>query len=660
MRQMIASIEERRRYGAQAPTGSGKSFAYLSAIAAHVITDGRKAVVSTETKQLQSQIVSKDLPMVSEAARTVTGRGISFATLKGRQNYICLYALLTQLNVSTETAIEPSTIGAMLQRNMDDPLYAWLASHVGKQGWNGTTEDIPIGKYISQQDIEAITVSSQECLGSKCPFRDAETCYADLALQAVMDADVVVTNHSLLAIEMVTTAPIVLRRGERKADIIVIDEAHSLESVVRSHESVSINPTSILYAIKQATTAGVTLNRAIVNQAERSSIEFQRALAGASTIEVIPSSYHRSNTRFHYALDKRAVELVRDLERVQRCLPEESTNTSIIKARTRLSGIIAALSEFLQVTEEAQTAIWVEERAENTYVLVVQSIQLSTQLYSALNDRTGETPGGEHCASIAAVSATLPEITARNILGTDLQYESFSSPFTLAYQASRILIPCDPHSLADGKFNHAVHQEWAASVISDLVIANNGSALILSTSSSGAQYFYQELLKMLPESIPLIFYQDGSSKSVVESWKSDHRSVLVATRGMMTGVDAPGITCSLVIIDRVPRVPTGITNELRVESLIAHSDISRYLAEARVYGGDAAILLEQAAGRLIRSSNDRGLLAVLDPRLCQKKKFSYRSPYIRYYRDALGTWGGEFTEVSEAVNWLEKCDRIGS
>jgi len=121
----------------------------------------------------------------------------------------------------------------------------------------------------------------------------------------------------------------------------------------------------------------------------------------------------------------------------------------------------------------------------------------------------------------------------------------------------------------------------------------------------------------------------------------------------MTGVDAPGLTCSLVIIDRVPRAPTGITNELRVESLLGGKGTSRYLAEAKIYGGDAAVLLEQAAGRLIRSENDRGLLAVLDPRLCPKQPFSYRSPYIRYYRDALGAWGGEIRDVKEAVKWLE-------
>jgi ATP-dependent DNA helicase DinG len=651
MRQMIASFEENRRYGAQAPTGSGKSFAYLSAIAAQVITDGRKAVVSTETKQLQSQIASKDLPMVNEAARSVTGRGITFATLKGRQNYVCLHALLTQMGISTDRALDLPTIGAILQRDMSDPLYAWLIAHLGKPEWNGGTEDIPVGKYIPQQAIESITVSSQECLGSKCPFREAEMCYADQAIEAVLEADVVITNHSLLAMELVTRAPIVLRRGDRKADIVVIDEAHSLESVVRSHESTVINPVSILYTIKQATMVDVKRIRA---DAERASIEFQRALATASSIEVVPSSYHRSNVRFHRVLDTKAIALVSALERLQRRLPENTTNIDILKIRARIATIIASLNQFLQVTEEEQSAIWIEERSENNYVLLVQSIQLSTRLYAALDERTNDE---EETAAIAAVSATLPEIIARNILGPEMQYESFSSPFTVAYEDSRLLIPCDQRSLANGKFNHTIHQEWSASVIADLVTANNGSALVLSTSATGAKFFHDELKKMLPASIPLIFYQDGSSKAVVDAWKSDQHSVLVATRGMMTGVDAPGITCSLVIIDRVPRAPTGITNELRVESLVSQSQLSRYLAEARVYGGDASILLEQAAGRLIRSSNDRGLLAILDPRLCQGQKFSYRPPYMRYYRDALGSWGGEFSSVSDAVDWLADRSR---
>jgi len=677
MRQLIASIDENRRYGAQAPTGSGKSFAYLSAIASEVITEGRKAVVSTETRQLQAQVITKDLPVINQAAREVAGRGISYAALKGRQNYICLYALLAELGIQTENALPLSTINGILQANNTNPLHVWLANHVGNGKWNGTIEDIPVGKSISTDDIDSMTVGSRECLGTKCPFNKEGGCYADAAIEAALNADVIVTNHALIAIELVTGAPIVLRRGDRKADIVVIDEAHSLESVVRSQESVLINPVSIGYALRQAVAAQPSIPRDKISGADRAVIEFQKALATSSTINVNPSTYHRSNAKFHSRLDTVTIKLIKALESVQRVLPENSLSPKVIKARTRLSGVVAALNAFLDITEDQQAAVWIEERSENEYVMVIQSIQLSTRLWAALNERTGDAEGKdeeqnnakegeepEHRAAIAAVSATLPEITARNLLGRNQDYEAFSSPFTLAYQQSKILIPCDTAAMPDGKFNHTIHQEWAASVISDLVIANSGSALILSTSAGGALYFYEELKKSLPSSVPLIFYKDGSSKAVVDEWKSERKAVLVATRGMMTGVDAPGLTCTLVIIDRVPRAPSSITNELRVESLLRSGgkqpSVSRYIAEAGVYGGDASVLLEQAAGRLIRSEGDSGLLAVLDPRLCRKQSFSYRTPYLKYYRSALGSWGEELNSVQEAVAFLESRTNSGN
>jgi len=652
MRELIASIDENGRYGAQAPTGSGKSFAYLSAIAASVITEGRKAVVSTETRQLQSQVVSKDLPVIDQAAKEVAGRGVSYAVLKGRQNYVCLYALLSELGMQVDRALPLSTINGILQADRTNPLHAWLSSRVGNETWNGAIEDIPVGRSISSESIEAMTVGSQECLGSKCPF-SGEGCYADNAINEALEADIIVTNHALIAIELVTSAPIVLRRGERKADIVVIDEAHSLESVVRSQESITINPISIGYALRQAVMAKTSAKRDTIMRAEKAISEFQRALGLASDITVNPSTYHRSNAKFHARLDHVALDLVRALEGVQRGLPDNSLSPPVIKARSRLGGIIGAISSFLEITGEQQSAVWIEERGEGMHTLVIQSIQLSTHLWSALNERTGDGDDKDepHEASISAVSATLPEFTSRNLLGRDQVYDEFSSPFAKAYAKSRLLIPCDSTSLPNGRFSHSAHQEWAASVISDLVIANDGSALILSTSASGAQYFYETLKRTLPDSLPLVFYKDGSSKAVVEGWKREQKAVLVATRGMMTGVDAPGLTCTLVVIDRVPRSPAGITNELRVESILKMSG-KRYLAEANIYGGDAAVLLEQAAGRLIRSDSDSGMLAVLDPRLCPKQPFSYRQPYLKLYREALGVWGDELNNVDDAVDFL--------
>jgi len=172
------------------------------------------------------------------------------------------------------------------------------------------------------------------------------------------------------------------------------------------------------------------------------------------------------------------------------------------------------------------------------------------------------------------------------------------------------------------------------------------------SSAKGAQECVKELKQRLT-GITVHFYRDSSSRAIVDRWKKDTGSVLVATRGMMTGVDAPGETCSLVIVDRVPRAYKSIVNEMRVHALMQR-DLDNYVATALVYGADAQILLEQAAGRLVRSESDRGLLAILDPRLNQLSECAYRPPYSSMYREAIGRWGTNINDLDDAIMFIKE------
>lgn len=135
-------------------------------------------------------------------------------------------------------------------------------------------------------------------------------------------------------------------------------------------------------------------------------------------------------------------------------------------------------------------------------------------------------------------------------------------------------------------------------------------------------------------------------------WRADHSSVLVGTRSYMTGLDAPGATCSLVVLDRPPRAASNPVDDARVELLVESAQISRWDADRRVYVADAAVLLSQAVGRLLRASEDRGMVAVLDPRLLKNNPFSYQEPTRQAYMATVESFGRKMSDPAAALAWL--------
>lgn len=148
---------------------------------------------------------------------------------------------------------------------------------------------------------------------------------------------------------------------------------------------------------------------------------------------------------------------------------------------------------------------------------------------------------------------------------------------------------------------------------------------------------------------------DGQTARVVREWREDERSVLVGTKSMMTGVDAPGRTCQLMIIDRVPRSPSNPVDDARVEDLTARTG-DKWQADRAVYATDAALLLSQAAGRLIRSTECTGMVACTDPRLLKRSPISYAESTRALYMRQLDHFGHRFTTTADAAAWLQALD----
>jgi ATP-dependent DNA helicase DinG len=651
---IIDAAHNHGRLGVSAPTGVGKSFAYLAALAALSINEGQKSVVSTETKQLQSQIIHKDLPTVVEASRIVIGRAPRGAVLKGRQNYLCHIGLSAYMGLPDDHGMTNVELSRLAGREQTDLVNVWLSQKLGDNSWDGSVDDLPSGDGVERDVASRLTTGSAGCLGDNCPFRTAERCFADSAIAAAEESDIAVTNHTMLAIELTKKIPVAYARAERDPRILVVDEAHALEGVVRGQEADHINPAMTTAVAKQVGVIGGSLLTKPVARVAEKGKELEQMLAMAAELTIDAKSYHKTNAVLHKRLDNGIVALADALDSLRSKVDLKSRGVQGLAILNRLNEHINMLQEMLQITEDRHTAMWVEPDGYHGHTLVMQSIQVSTHLARAIDAMTGDIEGDEdHHSTVVAMSATLPRIVASNITGRGGLYLTYRSPFETAYASSALYLPIDPDSMTPNKrFELGRHTEWATQTIVDLVSANGGSALVLAASAASAEKYYTALEQQVGKELPIIFYRDGSSRMVVERWKRKTRAVLVATRGMMTGVDAPGETCTLVVIDRVPRAYPTLTHELRVEAFTTPK-VERYLAEARVYGGDAAFLLEQAVGRLIRSETDNGMVAILDPRLHSESPCHYKPPYSTMYSVFESQFGNVFNNKQDALDYLE-------
>lgn len=263
--------------------------------------------------------------------------------------------------------------------------------------------------------------------------------------------------------------------------------------------------------------------------------------------------------------------------------------------------------------------------------------------------------------SVTLVSATLPEGFTQQV-GVPGKPVVLPSPLLAAFAASAAHVPTLsaeelPWMTQAGyngkrRLTMAEHPQWAAGRIAELVEANGGSALILSATAGNGR-LYTDLLRQAARGRWQVLSQwDGMQAGAVTArWRDDITAVLVGTRSCMTGLDAPGATCTLVVLDRVPRAPQNPLGQARVELLTADG-VNRWEADRRVYAADAAVLTHQAVGRLIRRETDVGMVVVLDPRLLKGKAWSYPEATRRMYAESIDDFGFRTTHHDRAVAWL--------
>ncbi len=563
------ALQERRHLVVQAGTGTGKSLAYLVPLLAL----GARVVVSTATKALQDQLAQRDLPLLARCLGP-----FNFAVLKGRSNYICAQRV-REIEGPGEQLFQAEL--GHLGREVRN-LVRW-AGAPGSQGGTLTGDRAELSWEPSDAAWAQVSTSGRECPGAaQCPSGTA--CFADQARRRAAEADVVVVNTHLYAADLALDGAELLPPH----DVVVFDEAHELEDIVSGALGSELGPSRVV-GLARASRAGAAGPSAAL------ALEDAAVLLGAALRpwrgQALPRPLDKDLSAALALLRERASLLGQQLR------PGQDDDEVAGAARQRANKALAGLLEDLNKLHElpAGEVAWVEG-PEHAPVVRVAPIDVGAALARHLW-------GGEDAPTAVLTSATIPPGLGERLGLPAGGYDELSVGSPFAYQEQALLY-CPLH-LPDPRspgYEAAMHEELVA-----LLQASEGRAMALFTSWRAMQAAAEVVRARVPWTV--LTQSDLPKPKLVEKFTADEHSCLFATMGFWQGVDVPGRSLSLVTIDRLP-FPRPDDPLLR-----ARRDAVGAGAFEAIDVPRAATLLAQGAGRLVRSRQDRGVVAVLDPRL---------------------------------------------
>jgi len=603
------ALSDRHHLLVQAGTGTGKSLAYLVPALVH----GKKVLVATATLALQRQLVERDLPKIKAALDKELNRDISFAIYKGVGNYICLQKMNNAPNdPEAQAVLEVSSLEADAKR-----LRAWAQS----ANATGDRDDAP---DVDRRVWSANSVSGRECMGAdECP--SGSKCFAALAKAKAQTADIVVTNHTLLAIEIVDSHPILPER-----DAIVLDEAH--EFMDRTTQAVTEEITAARVA-RAANMARKHLPGKASDALYKASEKFSKALGEyADDLKADPTKAGR--------LDK----LPSTLEAPLRAIKEAVASvTALISAdaqiidpnsmaeRARVKGALNEVSQTAtKLLKPGHThVLWFEPTYSTLYLaplavsdvlrgnLLTQTPVIATSAtltvgksFDAIAKNIGFVIGGKN-EDEAEDDEERSE--KKGVMDpANLQILDVGSPFDFANQGMLYLPKDLPEPGRDGPSIEALTE------LGELIQAAGGRTLALFSSWRGVEAADEHLRDVLAElKLPIITQRRGDSVGpLVDKFAKDEKSILLGTISLWQGIDVPGSACTLVVIDRIP-FPR--PDEPVLSARAAEADAAGGSGFMQISLPRAALLLAQGTGRLIRSLDDKGVVAILDSRIVNKR-----------------------------------------
>ncbi|MCD0451800.1 ATP-dependent DNA helicase [Actinocorallia sp. API 0066] len=602
------ALRRREHLAVQAGTGTGKSLAYLVPSVRHAVSKGVTVVVSTATIALQQQLVDRDLPRLADALEPLLGRELRYAILKGRRNYLCLNRLSVGAPDDPEEGLfdtaQVSTLGRQVQR-----LHEWA-----DKTRTGDRDELVPG--VSEQAWRQVAVSAKECLGGqRCP--QAQQCFSELARAEAAEADVVVTNHAMLAIDALEEFQVLPEH-----DAVVIDEAHDLVDRVTSVASGELSAAAVEAAARRA---GKLVAGRAADRLRELAEDLRVALdeEGAARLDLLPSGLGGT------------LQAVRDAARA--CLdglgPEPKDADPAVAAgrraaRTALDDVHGTAERILASFEvplaERWEVVWLAKSFDGkwppslhvapiavggllrdtlfrtrTTILTSATLTLGGSFEPLARQWGLPAPGGPAPAVPAARDGEAAEDDEKPLIWTGLDV---GSPFD--YPRSGILYIARhlPKPGRDG-----LPEEYLAE-LKGLIEAAGGRTLGLFSSMRAARQAADEL----KVDFPVLCQGEDSTSQLVKQFAAAPETCLFGTLSLWQGVDVPGPSLSLVVMDRIPFPrpddPVASARQRMVQARGGNGFM-------QVAASQAALLLAQGAGRLLRSGTDRGVVAVLDPRL---------------------------------------------
>jgi ATP-dependent DNA helicase DinG len=599
----------------QAGTGTGKSLGYLVPSVLHATSPEQRVIVATATLNLQHQLISRDLPRLADAVEPVIGRRPTFAVLKGRHNYVCLDRLHRGADDREDSD--------------DDALFAAPTTVLGKQAkalreWvddteTGDRDDLPF--TVDGRVWRGVSVSGRECVGAaKCVY--GQECFAEAARERAGKSDIVVTNHAMLAIHTLDNVPVLPDH-----DAVVIDEGHELVDRATAAVTSELAAGDVERALSRTRRLiDADVADRLESAAEAIGIELEMmadGLLGPIRVEKISGGLLLALAAVRDATHAAITALAGD--------SSSKDDPEALAARQRARGLLGEVhdvaGDLLSLDDEA--VAWLDPGDRRTPTLRIAPLSVAGLLRTQLFD----------VSRVVVTSATLQlggsfEPMARSFGlpsdGTSSAAGSWSSldvgsPFDYERQGILYVAASIPPPGRDGTDTAAMAE------LADLIAAAGGRTLALFSSWRGVERAAEFLAEELPDRLldrgivpldveVLVQKRGDSVADLVSRFSASPRSVLLGTLSLWQGVDVPGEACHLVVIDRIP-FPRPDDPLVAARSRAAEQSGGNGFTSISV--PRAALLLAQGVGRLIRSSTDRGVVAILDPRLATARYGDY-------------------------------------
>lgn len=593
---VLRAFEEKKHLIVEAGTGTGKTLAYLVPAIAAAIAQNKRIIISTGTKNLQEQLMEKDIPFLQK----ILPKKFTAAYMKGRSNFACLHRVR---KAETQPILESLDEFDSFQK---------VSQWTRESATGDKAELVDLPENLSYwRDINA---KGEACIGQKC--HDFEACFITRMRQRAEDADIVIVNHHLFFADLNI-------RGNEYGRVlpdygaVIFDEAHLIEDIAADYFGFQVSSFQIdelLRDVDRLPITDVALNRDLTKQtakiiglADQFWARFVQGRGQDGRFPLVQNSFAgRTNSGEIQAtpLGEAYFSLDTALERLENTLINQKDDKSEIESVVRRVRQTRFDLDFICTQAEKNYVYWLERRGRGMF-LRASPIDVSALLQDKLFDKT---------ETVVLTSATLSSNGKfdfiKNRLGLENEKtESMLAPSSFDYQKQAIVYL--PKAMPDPRSPEYI--QHAANEIVKIVNVTRGHAFVLCTSNQSMNALYE--LVSLRVDFPCFVQGSMMKSALLDRFKKTPNAVLFATSSFWQGVDVRGEQLSCVIIDKLPfAVPTDPIVAARTRFIDENGGKSFFDYSVP----NAVITLKQGVGRLIRSATDRGVIALLDPRLRTK------------------------------------------